>query len=84
MSDWKPSEEDIRWTKNLFRMLAVGGHWGTSFAIYRRSGENEITLESVIRGGAMRDEDVDENLERTEIAIKRCGYKYVVADSGSG
>lgn len=42
--EWKPSTEDIAWTRNTVSLLKIGGTWGTTFGIYTRTGEKEITL----------------------------------------
>lgn len=73
MTDWKPSESDINWTKNCLSMVKDGGIWATSYALYRKEGET-VTLERVNENA----HNLKENLERTEKAIRQTGYIYLV------
>lgn len=90
MEEWKPSESDLDWTRNLIRMLKVNGVWATSYAIYTLN-HNAHTITRI--KSISRDEweqyakdkgsanplpdwfDPEEGHRRTTMAFKALGWK---------
>ena len=76
--EWKPRTEDVEWTRMTVSLLKIGGTWGTTFGIYTRTGEKELTLtmdESLFLP------DVEELRKRNQDRVKKCieamGWKYI-------
>ena len=47
-TEWKPSEEEIAWTKTNLEPLQVGGVWAPHGLEYERTGSNELKLVSMV------------------------------------
>jgi len=75
MSEFIPKESDKEWMRNLFRMLNVGGTWGTSWAIYKKIDENTLatTLGMEI---FFPKEVIEDNINRVKIVCEAVGIKY--------
>ena len=43
-TEWKPSDEEIEWTRDNLEPLQIGGVWSPHGLEYERSGESELTL----------------------------------------
>jgi len=46
-TDWKPSDEEVAWTKENIYPLQIGGIWSPHGLEYERTGDSEITLVSI-------------------------------------
>jgi hypothetical protein len=71
--DWLPTESDCQWTHGLLEAIEIGGQWRTSYAIYVRTGEREITLLAKIFSPETNTEPM---IVRTKKAIELSGWTY--------
>lgn len=55
---WKPTNDDIEWTKNHFGNMAVGDTWSVSGAIVEKTDKDELTLRQYPPESAMAIERV--------------------------
>jgi len=75
---WKPSESDLTWVRELLPQIAIGGEWLTSFASYRKTGEQELTLITKIYSPEWT---TDENIARVKKAVESIGWTYKEAEN---
>lgn len=70
---WEPSESDLTWVNDLLPQIAIGGEWITSFATYRKTGEQELTLIAKIYSPEW---NTDENIARVKKAVESISWTY--------
>ncbi len=70
---WEPSESDLTWVRDLLPQIVLGGEWITSFATYRKTGEQELTLVAKIYSPEWT---TDENIARVKKAVESIGWSY--------
>lgn len=75
---WEPPKDDSIWAKELLPQIEIGGEWITSFATYRKTGKQELTLIAKIYSPEW---DTDENITRVKKAVKSIGWTYKEAEN---
>ena len=76
MQEFVPSEYDKEWTKHHLDMIADGGVWVTSAAIYKKI--DKTTLAVVMRNDLISNTElIEEDIERVKIVCKAIGVKFI-------
>lgn len=75
---WEPSENDLMWTRDLLPKIKIGGEWICSFAVFRHSGEKELTLTARIYSPEW---NTDINIARVKKAVEAIGWTYKEAEN---
>jgi hypothetical protein len=78
--EFVPSESDKKWMRNTFALIAVGGIWGTSWAIYSKEDEQTLAVTSDISSvftDAKQLANVKENIRRVQTVAESIGLKFV-------
>lgn len=58
IDNWKPTQEDMDWTRNHFDSMAVGDTWSVSGALLEKTDASELTLRQYPAESAMAVERV--------------------------
>ncbi len=58
IDNWKPTQDDIDWTRNHFDSMAVGDTWSVSGALLEKTDASELTLRQYPAESAMAVERV--------------------------
>jgi hypothetical protein len=76
MIEFIPTEYDKAWMKRLFGLIANGGIWGTSWAVYKKIDTTTMSVTS--RNDVLyKPEVVDENIMRVKTVCEAIGIKFV-------
>jgi hypothetical protein len=76
MSEFIPTEYDKAWMKRLFSLIADGGIWGTSWAVYKKI--DATTMSVVSRNDLLyKPEVVDENIMLVKTVCETIGIKFI-------
>lgn len=68
-----PKNEDIEWTRNLIRVLKIGGIWSTSYAIFKKLSNDEFEL--VEKNEGLSEDYLEEEIKKVEICLNHLGFK---------
>jgi len=71
--EWMPKNEDIEWTRNLIRVLKIGGIWSTSYAIFKKLSNDEFEL--VEKNEGLSEDYLEEEIKKVEICLNHLGFK---------
>ncbi len=75
---WEPSESDLIWVNDILLKINIDGEWITSFATYRKTGKQELTLIAKIYSPEWA---TDENIARVKKAVEAIGWTYKEAET---
>lgn len=76
-NEWEPTESDCQWVRETLRVIAIGGLWRTSFALYQKIGEHSLKLLTKIYAPRT---NTDVNIARTEKILRLIGWEYIDKD----
>jgi len=51
--DWKPTDEDLEWTKEHFERMQIGDTWGVADAVLKKVSDNHLNVESATPSSMM-------------------------------
>jgi len=72
---YAPTQEDIRWMKNMIALLNMDGVWGYKDKpiTFKKTGHRTLTLVSA----PFDDPAVNEQIERNKAVMARAGIEFV-------
>lgn len=67
--DWKPTEDDVEWTREQLERMQVGDTWGVADAVLRKDDDNTLTVLQATPASLLP-------LERISKVCKEVGYNF--------
>jgi len=72
---YTPTQEDIRWMKNMIALLSMNGVWGYKDKpiTFKKTADRTLTLVSA----PFDDPAVNEQIERNKVVMARSGVEFI-------
>ncbi len=72
---YTPTQEDIRWMKNMIALLSIGGVWSYKDQpiTFKKTSHRTLTLVSA----PFNDPIVDEEIARNKVVMARSGVEFI-------
>lgn len=72
--NFKATEQDVLWMKNLMSIIEDGGSWVTSFAMFKKQDDTTLIC---IQNSYPDKVYVERNIERVKIVCKDAGITFI-------